>query len=146
MHPYFKNLACSDVYNILENTEEEEDIKKEKCPMEIRITDTTKSEHLSLDHGNSVNGPLVNDEHKDQADILNDEFQASCDMRQNDSVGDPVSEKQALGDTSQLGEIPPSSQSVCPTSKISDLKNHNSETLDTDKEENDTDRRENIKS
>ncbi|XP_061173508.1 kxDL motif-containing protein 1-like [Saccostrea echinata] len=75
--------ACSDVYNILENSEEEE--HTEKCPVKVCVTDTTKNEKDSEQPQNGANKLKVEHVSKDQTE-LSEQFQSSCAVNHTDSV------------------------------------------------------------
>ncbi|XP_062621569.1 kxDL motif-containing protein 1-like [Saccostrea cucullata] len=75
--------ACSDVYNILENSEEED--HAEKCPVKVSVTDTTENKQDSEQLQNGAN--KLNTEHipTDQAE-LSEQFKSNCAVKNTDSV------------------------------------------------------------
>lgn len=83
---FFFTSACSDVYNILENEEEDkEDKEKENCPVAVSVTDLTNSDQNLEGHHNSAKEPCVEQVQKDEA-RLSDEFQSSCAVKQTERV------------------------------------------------------------
>lgn len=115
--------ACSDVYNILENSEEEEEDKEErekkvKSPVEISVTDSTTSEQHSHETNHCVKDSNVKIVKNDEA-VLSDEFMGSCAVKQGDHVHNDCG---AIS-----SEVSSSSESVSSPSIISDVRNHNTE-------------------
>lgn len=115
--------ACSDVYNILENSEEDEEEKEEggekvKSPVEISVTDTTTREQHTHETNHYVEDSDVKTVQNDQA-VLSDEFMGSCAVKQGDHVHNDCGAKSS--------EVPSSNESVSSPSIINDIKNHNTE-------------------
>lgn len=115
--------ACSDVYNILENSEEEEEEKEEeaekvKSPVKISVTDTTMSEQRTHETNHGVEDSDVKIVQNDQA-VLSDEFMGSCAVKQGDHVHNDCGAKSS--------EVSSSSESVTSPNIINDVKNHNTE-------------------
>lgn len=109
--------ACSDVYNILENSEEEEEEKEEeaekvKSPVKISVTDTTTSERRTHETNHGVEDSDVKIVQNDQA-VLSDEFMGRCAVKQGDHVHNDCGAS--------------SSESVTSPNIINDVKNHNTE-------------------